>query len=128
MILYHGSKKHCGSFRNPEVQTIQHGFLFGFLLAPWLPRTILSLDPSDLMEFGCLNGYSNAPDDSLKVKRFRRCEGRGWLDFIVSCRLGLSHDYDIVEGPHGQTDTILTVFQTLPMKISREAFWAPGKN
>ena len=22
-----------------------------------------------------------------------------WLDFIVACRIGKSHDYDIVEGP-----------------------------
>ena len=28
-----------------------------------------------------------------------------WLDFIVSCRRGISHTYDIVEGPMAD-DTI----------------------
>ncbi len=29
-----------------------------------------------------------------------------WLDFIVSCRSGISHGYDIVEGPMAN-DTIV---------------------
>lgn len=28
-----------------------------------------------------------------------------WLDFVISCRKGVEHDYDIVEGPMAD-DTI----------------------
>ena len=50
-----------------------------------------------------------------------------WLDFIVQCRLGKSHDYDIVEGPMAN-DTIFNYLQNfVDGKISREAFWALAK-
>ena len=50
-----------------------------------------------------------------------------WLDFIVSCRLGNSHNYDIVEGPMAD-DTIFNYVQNyVDGKISREAFWGLAK-
>jgi len=50
-----------------------------------------------------------------------------WLDFIVSCRLGHPHAYDIVEGPMAN-DTIFNYVQNFADgKISREAFWALAK-
>ena len=49
------------------------------------------------------------------------------MDFIASCRLGNSHDYDIVEGPMAN-DTIFNYVQDfVDGKISREAFWALAK-
>ena len=46
-----------------------------------------------------------------------------WLDFIISCRDGKSHQYDIVEGPMAD-DTIYNYLQNyLDGKISRAAFW-----
>ena len=46
-----------------------------------------------------------------------------WLDFIISCRNGQSHQYDIVEGPMAD-DTIYNYLQNyLDGKISRAAFW-----
>jgi hypothetical protein len=50
-----------------------------------------------------------------------------WLDFIVSCRLGHPHEYDIVEGPMAD-DTIFAYVQNfIEGQISREAFWALAK-
>lgn len=50
-----------------------------------------------------------------------------WLDFIVDCRLGHAHDYDIVEGPMAN-DTIFNYVQNFADgKISRDAFWALAK-
>ena len=50
-----------------------------------------------------------------------------WLDFVVACRNGTSHEYDIVEGPMAD-DTIYNYIQEfLDGKISREAFWALAK-
>lgn len=49
------------------------------------------------------------------------------LDFIVACRLGNSHEYDIVEGPMAN-DTIFNYVQNfVDGKISREAFWVLAK-
>ena len=46
-----------------------------------------------------------------------------WLDFIVACRSGKPHNYDIVEGPMAN-DTIFNYVQNyVDGKISREAFW-----
>ena len=46
-----------------------------------------------------------------------------WLDFIVACRQGISHQYDIVEGPMAD-DTIYNYIQNfIDGKISRAAFW-----
>ena len=46
-----------------------------------------------------------------------------WLDFIVACRQGISHQYDIVEVPMAD-DTIYNYIQNfIDGKISRAAFW-----
>ena len=50
-----------------------------------------------------------------------------WLDFIVSCRLGKAHTYDVVEGPMAD-DTIFNYVQGfIDGKISRNAFWELAK-
>ncbi len=46
-----------------------------------------------------------------------------WLDFIVDCRRGLKHDYDIVEGPMAD-DTIWNYVEDFVKdNISRTTFW-----
>ena len=45
-----------------------------------------------------VNVYEYRADESLRVKCFETMTEE-WLDFIVACRKGISHDYDIVEGP-----------------------------
>ena len=58
----------------------------------------------------------------LKVLEFKDMTEE-WLDFIVACRSGKSHNYDIVEGPMAN-DTIFNYVQNfVDGKISREAFW-----
>ena len=50
-----------------------------------------------------------------------------WLDFIVACRQGISHQYDIVKGPMAD-DTIYNYIQNyMDGKISRAAFWELAK-
>lgn len=46
-----------------------------------------------------------------------------WLDFVVACRRGIKHDYDIVEGPMAD-DTIWNYVEDfVEGEISRTAFW-----
>ena len=46
-----------------------------------------------------------------------------WLDFVVACRQGIKHDYDMVEGPMAD-DTIWNYVDDFTRgEISRTAFW-----
>ena len=50
-------------------------------------------------------------------------KAKEWLQFVVTCRLGLEHDYDIVEGPMAD-DTIWDYVEDyMAERISKEAFW-----
>lgn len=47
-----------------------------------------------------------------------------WLDFVVNCRRGKMHTYDIVEGPMADDQIWDYVEDYAADKISKEAFWA----
>ncbi|MBR4328265.1 MAG: DUF3990 domain-containing protein [Candidatus Riflebacteria bacterium] len=48
---------------------------------------------------------------------------KDWLNFIVNCRRGLEHNYDVVEGPMAD-DTIWNFIEDyIGGDISKEAFW-----
>ena len=123
MILYHGSKVIVES---PEIriQKYHKDFYFGFyctLLAEQAVRWATRFDG-----VGYLSEYEYTPDENLNVKRFPEMNEE-WLDFIVSCRLGHAHGYDIVEGPMAN-DTIFNYVQNfVDGKISRAAFWELAK-
>ena len=50
---------------------------------------------------GIVNKYSYVPQYGLRIKRFTDIDIEEWLDFIVECRDGKTHNFDIVEGPVG---------------------------
>ena len=56
-----------------------------------------------------INIYNFNEANSLKVLKFPEMSEE-WLDFIVNCRYGGSHDYDIVEGAMAD-DTIFNYIQ-----------------
>lgn len=45
-----------------------------------------------------VNKYSYEENSVLKVLSFEEMTDE-WLNFVVVCRQGIDHDYDIVEGP-----------------------------
>ena len=66
--------------------------------------------------------YDESRESELKMLKFDSYSEE-WLDFIISCRKGQAHQYDIVEGPMAD-DTIYNYLQNyLDGKISRAAFW-----
>ena len=120
LILYHGSKMIVES---PEIriQKYNKDFYFGFYCTQFPEQAVRWA--TRFNGIGYLNEYIYTPDNSLKVKSFPEMTEE-WLDFIVSCRMGQAHDYDIVEGPMAN-DTIFNYIQNfVDGKISREAFWA----
>lgn len=123
MILYHGNKI---IVERPEIhiQKYNKAFYFGFYCMVFPEQAIRWATRFDGV--GYVSEYLYTPDDSLKVKKFPEMSEE-WLDFIVSCRLGHSHAYDIVEGPMSN-DTIFNYVQNfVDGKISREAFWELAK-
>ena len=123
MILYHGSKE---IVEMPEIriQKYNKDFYFGFYCTVYPEQAKRWATRFD--GIGYLNEYQYVPNDTLRVKVFPEMTEE-WLDFIVACRMGKSHDYDIVEGPMAD-DTIFNYVQNfVDGKISREAFWSLAK-
>lgn len=73
-----------------------------------------------------INVYKYTENSNLKILKFDKMND-DWLDFIVKCRGGQVHSYDIVEGPMAD-DTIWNFLQDfLSGEISREIFWELAK-
>ncbi|MDD6858302.1 MAG: DUF3990 domain-containing protein [Lachnospiraceae bacterium] len=69
-----------------------------------------------------LNSYVYTSNINLKVLEFSEMTDE-WLDFVVECRMGIEHDYDIVEGPMTDDQIWNYVEGFIDGKISRDAFW-----
>jgi hypothetical protein len=70
--------------------------------------------------------FNYIPSNNLKVLSFPMMTEE-WLDFVVSCRRGISHDYDIVEGPMADDQIWDYVEDFMEGVITREAFWVLAK-
>ena len=123
MILYHGSKE---IVKTPEIRITRYNkdFYFGFyctLMSEQAKRWAIRYTG-----IGIINEYEYNPVAELKILKFPEMTEE-WLDFIVECRSGKSHNYDIVEGPMAN-DTIFNYIQNfIDGKISRSAFWELAK-
>lgn len=58
----------------------------------------------------------------LNIKIFNKMIEE-WLEFIVSCRNGENHQYDIVEGPMADDQIYNYITQFIQGIINREQFW-----
>mgnify|MGYP000741997189 CR=1 FL=1 len=72
---------------------------------------------------GYLNKYEYTENSKLKYLVFEKMTEE-WLDFVVNCRRGKMHTYDIVEGPMADDQIWDYVEDYTADKISKEAFWA----
>lgn len=69
-----------------------------------------------------VNVYSYTENENLNCLLFKEMSDV-WLDFVVSSRQGIRHEYDIVEGPMAD-DTIWNYVDDFARGlISRTAFW-----
>ncbi|MEF2765448.1 MAG: DUF3990 domain-containing protein [Mediterraneibacter sp.] len=119
MILYHGS-----NVTVQEPQILENGFYkdfgYGFyctIIEKQAKRWALTKRRKHIVNF-----YEYLPDKDLNIKKFSEMTEE-WLQFVVNCRLGLKHDYDIVEGPMAD-DTIWDYVEDyMAERISKAAFW-----
>ena len=58
----------------------------------------------------------------LKVKEFKEMTEE-WLDFIISCRSGKEHEYDIVIGAMADDQVYNYISDYMEGTITREQFW-----
>ena len=123
MILYHGSRR---IVEYPEIRKARFhkDFYFGFYCSRYKEQA--RRWASRYGENGYVNMYEYIPDEKLSYLVFDKMTEE-WLDFVVACRRGKSHKYDIVEGPMAD-DTIYNFIQNfIDGKISRAAFWELAK-
>ena len=106
MILYHASKE---IVEFPEIRKAVYNkdFYFGFYCTRMQEQA--ERWETRYGRKGSVNCYEYIPDKKLKHLIFEEMTEE-WLDFIVACRSGQSHDYDIVEGPMAD-DTIYNYVQ-----------------
>lgn len=122
-ILYHGSTE-IVEFPDIRIAKYNKDFYFGFYCTKIQQQALRWA--TRYLETGVVNQYTYTPNENLKLLRFETMTEE-WLDFIVACRLGTAHDYDIVEGPMAN-DTIFNYVQNfIDGKISRAAFWELAK-
>ena len=70
--------------------------------------------------------YKYVPLNGLQILSFPKMTDE-WLDFVVACRRGIKHNYDIIEGPMADDQIWDYVEDFMEGKITREAFWVLAK-
>ena len=73
-----------------------------------------------------VNIYDVKINDSLKILEFKEMTEE-WLDFIVSCRQGKEHSYDIVIGAMANDQIFNFISDFVDGIITREQFWVMAK-
>jgi hypothetical protein len=119
---------HCSDVivESPEIRISKFNkdFYFGFYCTIFRQQAVRWATRYTLT--GYVSEYDYTPDETLKVKKFNTTNDE-WLDFIIDCRSGKKHNYDIVEGPMAD-DTIYNYLQDyLEGNITRAAFFELAK-
>lgn len=112
--------------RNPKI--LENGFYkdfgYGFyctMLEKQAKRGALTKSKNHVV-----NKYQYIEKKDLNIKIFENMSEE-WLQFIVDCRRGIRHEYDIVEGAMAD-DTIWDYVEDYAAgRISQQAFWELAK-
>ena len=118
-ILYHGSNL---VVQNPRIMINGHykDFGYGFYctnIEKQAKRWAYTKRGKSIV-----NRYSYREDMNLDVCSFKEMT-EDWLQFVVDCRLGIEHAYDIVEGPMADDQVWDYGEDYMAKVISKDAFW-----
>lgn len=69
-----------------------------------------------------VNKYTYLQNKELNIRAFPEMT-EDWLQFVVDCRRGKEHNYDIVEGPMADDQIWDYVEDYMSGSISKAAFW-----
>jgi len=70
--------------------------------------------------------YEYVPDTNLKMNIFKEMTEE-WLDFVVGCRSGKKHHYDIVVGAMANDQIYNYISDFIDGILTREQFWVLAK-
>ena len=70
--------------------------------------------------------YDVRLNSKLRIKEFKEMTDE-WLDFIIDCRSGKTHDYDIVIGAMADDQIYNYISDYMDGSITREQFWVLAK-
>lgn len=73
-----------------------------------------------------INIYEYNENPNLKIKEFTVMTEE-WLDFIINCRSGKKHEFDIVIGAMADDQIYNYITDLMDGTITREAFWELSK-
>lgn len=73
-----------------------------------------------------INTYTVRLDTNLNILEFKDMSEE-WLDFIINCRHGVLHDYDIVIGAMANDQIYNFIADYIDGIITREQFWAMAR-
>lgn len=121
-IIYHGS--YC-EVKNPELKSGKYSKDFG----TGFYCTILedqAIKLAQKYETPIVNKYEYEENPSLKIKEFTLMTEE-WLDFIINCRSGKKHNYDIVIGAMADDQIYNYITDVMSGAITRSAFWELAK-
>lgn len=121
-IIYHGS--YC-EVKNPQLKNGKYSKDFG----TGFYCTILedqAIKWAQKYETPIVNKYEYEENPSLKIKEFTLMTEE-WLDFIINCRSGKKHNYDIVIGAMEDDQIYNYITDLMSGAITRSAFWELAK-
>lgn len=121
-IVYHGS--YC-KVEHPEIKEGKYSkdFGVGFYCTILEEQAIKWAKKYDTP---MINKYEYNEDNKLKIKEFTLMTEE-WLDFIISCRSGKKHDFDIVIGAMADDQVYNYITDLIAGNITRAAFWELAK-
>lgn len=123
IILYHGS---CYTVEFPEVRKSRFtkDFSWGFY------TTIVKAQAEKWSKRGnsknVVSKYEYQENSNLSILKFESMT-EDWLDFVIDCREGKIHGYDIVEGPMADDKLFFFIDDYINGNISEETFWSYSK-
>ena len=122
MRVFHGSSMEV---RHPEIRTgkFTKDFGDGFYCTKLKRQAKRWAERKDTPT---VNIYEYAPVPDLSVLDFKGMTDE-WLDFIVNCRKGVPHNWDIVIGAMANDQIYNYVEDFIEGVITREQFWALAK-
>ena len=118
MILFHGGST---PVKQPEIRKARYtkDFGTGFYCTEFKQQAEIWSTKKSVK--GYVTSYTYTENPELIFKKF--IEDDDWLDFVVACRCGEPHDFDIVEGPMADDKIWNEIDDFIAGVITRSAFW-----
>lgn len=118
MTVYHGGYT---AVRNPKIITGRNTKDFG----PGFYCTVIREQAqrwAKRYDTPIVSTYTVRMNTDLKILEFKEMTEQ-WLDFIISCRHGKQHDYDIVIGAMANDQIYNFIADYMDGIITRDQFW-----